>query len=184
MALTTSMEMAKGTLAPKFSLIDTISEDELSYNKVKGDKGTVVMFICNHCPFVVHINEKIVEIANTYLAKGVGFVAISSNDVENYPQDAPGMMKIHAEELEYPFPYLYDETQAVAKSYNAACTPDIFVFNANDELYYHGQIDDSRPGNDLPTDGKDLINALNLMVSKKDFQGKELPCVGCGIKWK
>lgn len=184
MALTQSQEMKKGTLAPNFSLIDTLSEELISFNKIQGNNGTVVMFICNHCPYVIHINDVIVEIANHYLKQGIGFVAISSNDVEKYPQDSPGMMKIHAEELEYPFPYLYDESQEVAKLYNAACTPDIFVFDSKNELYYHGQIDDSRPGGEEKADGSDLINALDLLLKNQEFQGKELPCIGCGIKWK
>lgn len=184
MALTASNEMAKGSLAPDFNLIDTISEEMISFFDIKGEKGTVVMFICNHCPYVIHINDKLVDIAHKYQSKGIGFVAISSNDVERYPQDAPGMMKIHAEELEYPFPYLYDDSQDVAREYDAACTPDIFVFNKDNQLYYHGQIDDARPGNEIEVTGKDLINALDLLERNETFIGEEKPCMGCGIKWK
>lgn len=184
MALTSSIDMAKGSLAPHFNLIDTVSEEMIGFADVKGEKGTVVMFICNHCPYVILVNDILVELANTYQQKGINFVAISSNDVERYPQDSPGMMKIHAEELEYPFPYLYDETQEVAKAYNAACTPDIFVFNGNNELYYHGQIDDARPGNNKVVTGKDLEHALELLSNNEIFKGNEMPCMGCGIKWK
>ncbi|SFT54295.1 AhpC/TSA family protein [Lishizhenia tianjinensis] len=184
MALTASNDMAKGTLAPDFHHIDTISEEMFSFSDVKGEKGTVVMFICNHCPYVILINDKLVEIANHYQKQGIGFVAISSNDVERYPQDSPGMMKIHAEELEYSFPYLYDDTQATAKAYDAACTPDIFVFDKEDKLYFHGQIDDARPGNGIEVTGGDLTHALDLLVKNEKFSGKEMPCMGCGIKWK
>lgn len=184
MALTPSNEFAKGAIAPNFTLPDTVSDNMISLSDVKGVNGTVVLFICNHCPFVIHVNEELVKLANEYTAKGIGFVAISSNDVENYPQDAPDKMKLHAEENEYPFPYLYDETQEVAKAYDAACTPDIYLFDGDLKNYYHGQLDASRPGNGLPVTGQDLRHALDLLIENKPFEGKEMPSMGCNIKWK
>lgn len=184
MALTASQPFPVGTKAPNFNLIDTVSEDMFAFSDCKGENGTVIMFICNHCPFVIHINDMLVELGKEYEPKGIGFAAISSNDVMNYPQDSPGMMKIHAEELEYPFPYLYDETQKVAKAYNAVCTPDIYVFDTEDKCYYHGQIDASRPGNNIAVTGKDLKNVLDLLLAKKAFEGEQVPSIGCNIKWK
>jgi thiol-disulfide isomerase/thioredoxin len=142
------------------------------------------MFICNHCPFVKHVNDELVRLGNDYKDKGIGFVAISSNDVENYPDDSPGLMKIVAQELEYPFPYLYDETQEVAKAYDAACTPDFYVFDKNLKLVYRGQLDDSRPGNDIPVTGKDLRSALNALIDGKEVSDDQKPSLGCNIKWK
>jgi thiol-disulfide isomerase/thioredoxin len=142
------------------------------------------MFICNHCPFVKHVNDELVRLGNDYNDKGIGFVAISSNDVENYPDDSPGMMKIVAQEMEYPFPYLYDETQEVAKAYDAACTPDFYVFDKDLKLVYRGQLDDSRPGNDIPVTGKDLRSALNAVIDGKEVSDDQKPSLGCNIKWK
>ncbi len=184
MALTPSNEMNKGAKAPDFILPDTITGKEISLNEIKGLNGTVVLFICNHCPFVIHINSLLVNLANKYQSKGIGFVAISSNDVENYPQDAPHLMKQHAIDNQYPFPYLYDETQLVAKNYDAACTPDIFVFDQDLKSFYHGQLDNSRPGNGIPSTGDDIKKALNLMLSGIVYTEIEKPSVGCGIKWK
>ena len=147
MALTESNEFILGTKAPSFNLINTIDNKYVSLNDSKGEKGTVIMFICNHCPFVIHVNDELVKMANTYQQKGINFIAISSNDVEKYPQDSPELMKELAKEEQYPFPYLFDETQEVAKAYNAACTPDFYVFDADLKAVYHGQLDDSRPGN-------------------------------------
>ena len=184
MARTPSNMLELGTKAPEFTLIDTITERDMSINDVKGDTATVVMFICNHCPFVKHVNDELVDLGNDYKDKGVGFVAISSNDVENYPDDSPGMMKIVAQELEYPFPYLYDETQEVAKAYDAACTPDFYVFDKDLKLVYRGQLDDSRPGNDIPVTGKDLRSALNALIDGKEVSDDQKPSLGCNIKWK
>jgi thiol-disulfide isomerase/thioredoxin len=156
----------------------------MSINDVKGGTATVVMFICNHCPFVKHVNDELVRLGNDYNDKGIGFVAISSNDVENYPDDSPGMMKIVAQEMEYPFPYLYDETQEVAKAYDAACTPDFYVFDKDLKLVYRGQLDDSRPGNDIPVTGKDLRSALNAVIDGKEVSDDQKPSLGCNIKWK
>ena len=184
MALTPSNLMTVGTLAPDFTLSDTISDQMRSLQELKGTKGTVVMFICNHCPFVIHINALIVGLANEYKKQGIAFIAISSNDVEKYPQDGPVLMKVHAIENEYPFPYLYDETQEVAKAYDAACTPDIYVFDSTLKLYYHGQLDASRPGNEIAVTGNDIKKAFDLMLENKPYTEVFKPSMGCNIKWK
>ncbi len=184
MALTPSNSFPKGTLAPDFSLLDTVSDRSISLDEVKGEKGTVIMFICNHCPFVIHVNDELVKLANEYQSKGIGFVAISSNDVINYPQDGPEKMKIHAKEVGYSFPYLYDETQEVAKAYDAACTPDLYVFDQNLTSIYHGQLDDSRPGNGIPVTGESIRNVLEAISSELPYTGPEKPSIGCNIKWK
>lgn len=184
MALTESKMLDLGTQAPDFNLPDTVSGDLKSYSDIKGEQGTVVLFLCNHCPYVIHVNEELVKIANEYLKKGIGFVAISSNDVVNYPEDAPDKMKLIAKVLRYPFPYLYDESQAVARAYDAACTPDIYVFNGHNQLYYRGRLDESRPGNDKPLNGKDLRLALDLLLRDEPPLQKQYPGAGCNIKWK
>ena len=184
MARTPSNMIPLGTKAPNFNLKDTVTDQLLSLTKLKGDKGTVMLFICNHCPFVIHINEELVKVANDYISKGISFIAISSNDVENYPQDAPYLMKKVAKELKYPFPYLYDETQEVAKTYDAACTPDLYVFDTDLKLAYRGQFDDSRPGNGLAVTGSDLRHALDCLLTNKDNESIQKPSIGCGIKWK
>ncbi|WP_373518723.1 thioredoxin family protein, partial [Pricia sp.] len=173
-----------GTTAPEFSLQDTVIEKTVNLQAVKGDKGTVIMFICNHCPFVKHVNPEIVQLAAAYQEKGIGFIAISSNDVENYPQDAPELMKENAKQAGYTFPYLYDATQETAKAYDAACTPDFYLFDANLELVYRGQMDDSRPGNGLPLTGNDLRSALDALLSGKEVDPNQKPSIGCNIKWK
>jgi peroxiredoxin len=184
MALTESKMLDLGTQAPEFNLPDTVSGDLKSYSDIKGEQGAVVLFLCNHCPYVIHVNEELVKIANEYLKKGIGFVAISSNDVVNYPEDAPDKMKLIAKVLRYPFPYLYDESQAVARAYDAACTPDIYVFDGYNQLYYRGRLDESRPGNDKPLNGKDLRLALDLLLRGEPPLQKQYPGAGCNIKWK
>lgn len=184
MALTASNPFESNKTAPNFNLLNTVTGDFESLENLKGNEGTLVLFICNHCPYVIHINEFLVSLANEYQTKGINFIAISSNDIEKYPQDSPEKMKELALAEGYPFPYLFDATQEVAKAYDAACTPDIFLFDKNLNIYYHGQLDDSRPGNDIPVSGKDLITAMDLLLDKKPFTGKELPSMGCGIKWK
>ena len=184
MARTPSNMLPLGTNAPEFNLIDTIDDKQKSLNDLKGNTGTVVMFICNHCPFVIHVNEELVKAANEYASKGVNFIGISSNDVEHYPQDAPDKMKIHALENGYSFPYLYDETQEIAKAYDAACTPDFYLFNANMKLVYRGQLDDSRPENGIPVNGRDLRHALDCLLSNVDIPKLQKPSIGCNIKWK
>nr|WP_299384470.1 thioredoxin family protein [Allomuricauda sp.] len=184
MARTPSNMLALGTKAPDFNLLDTVSDTHTSLEEVKGKHGTVVMFICNHCPFVVHVNPKIAELGRTYQAKGIGFVAISSNDVDNYPDDAPDLMKLKAEEEGYTFPYLYDGSQAVAKAYDAACTPDFYLFDSDLNLVYRGQLDDSRPGNGLPLTGNDLQQAMDSLLEGSPISNDQKPSIGCNIKWK
>ena len=184
MARTPSNMLPLGTTAPDFNLLDTVSDNVLSLQNLKGDKATVIMFICNHCPFVVHVNPEVVSIANAYADKGISFIAISSNDVVNYPQDSPEKMKLHAKAESYPFPYLYDETQEAAKAYDAACTPDFYVFDADLKLNYRGQIDDSRPGNGIAVSGKDLRYALDCLLENRENKQIQKPSIGCNIKWK
>jgi peroxiredoxin len=184
MAATETLQIPLGFVAPDFKLLDTVSGKYLSFKDIRGDKGTVVMFICNHCPYVIHVREELVRIANEYMPKGIGFVAISSNDVEKYPEDSPEKMKLLAQELSFPFAYLYDETQEVAKAYQAACTPDFNVFDSNDTCVYRGQLDDSRPKNDKPVTGKDLRLVLDCLLTGKPIPEKQIPSIGCNIKWK
>ncbi len=184
MARTPSNMLPLGTQAPLFNLFDTVSGAYLSLNELKGNQATVIIFICNHCPFVIHVNPEIVSIANSYSKKGISFIGISSNDVINYPQDSPENMTIHAKNEGYSFPYLYDETQDVAKAYDAACTPDFYVFDSNLKLAYRGQLDDSRPGNNIAITGNDLRNALNCLIENKDNTAEQKPSIGCNIKWK
>jgi peroxiredoxin len=184
MAQTLSVMIALGTKAPVFSLPDTVSGNQVSWEKIKGEKGTLVMFICNHCPFVLHVNEELVNLAAGYLKKGIGFLAISANDVVKHPADAPDKMKARALELHYPFPYCYDETQEVAKAFGAACTPDFFIFDHHSKLVYRGQLDDSRPGNGIPVTGKDIRTALECLVNMLPVPTGQRPSIGCNIKWK
>ncbi len=185
MAYTESTMLPLGTKAPDFTLPDTVSGKMVSLKELsKGKKATVVMFLCNHCPYVIHVNPEIVRLANDYIPKGVAFVGISSNDVEQYPDDAPDKMKEVAQRLGYPFPYLYDETQEVAKAYDAACTPDFYVFDENLQLVYRGRLDDSRPGNGKPLTGKDLRRALDAVLAGQPVDPVQYPSGGCNIKWK
>jgi peroxiredoxin len=184
MAFTESNMLPLGTAAPDFKLPDTVSGKTLALRDIVGSRATVIIFSCNHCPYVIHVNPEIVRLANDYLPKGVGFVAISANDVENYPADAPDKMKLLAQTAGYPFPYLYDETQAVAKAYDAACTPDFYVFDEKMRLAYRGRLDGSRPKNDLPLTGRDLRAALDAVLSGEAPVAKQYPSGGCNIKWK
>ena len=184
MALTPSNMMPLGTVAPDFSLPDTISGRELCLQELRGEAATVIMFICNHCPFVKHIEAELVRIGHEYPSKGVSIVAISSNDVSNYPEDSPANMKRQAISADYRFPYLYDDTQHVARAYDATCTPDFFVFDGDLKCVYRGQLDASRPGNQIPVTGKDLRHALECMLSGKAVDANQIPSVGCNIKWK
>lgn len=180
MSATPSTMLEIGTEAPDFTL-PSVSGGTLSLSYTNQSKGFVVMFICIHCPYVLHIEDKLVEVANEYIAKGIGFIAISSNDVEVYPEDSPEKMA----EKDYPFPYLYDESQEVAKAYKAACTPDFFVFDENRKLVYRGQFDDSRPKNNKPITGNDLREALDAVLEGKSIpEEKQVPSIGCNIKWK
>jgi thiol-disulfide isomerase/thioredoxin len=183
MALTESTMLPLGTQAPNFHIKDVISNNYYSLYDLKSDKATVIMFICNHCPFVIHVNPELVKMANEYRNQGVSFIAISSNDVENYPEDAPDKMSIVAKVLKYPFPYLYDKHQEVAKAYDAACTPDFYVFDGAMNLTYRGRLDQSRPGNNVPLSGEDLRNAIDLTIAGKTIE-PQYPSAGCNIKWK
>ena len=184
MARTPSTMVALGTKAPAFTLPDTVSGKDISLEEIKANIATVIMFICNHCPFVKHINEELVKLANDYKNKGIGFAAINSNDVINHPDDSPELMTQVAKQLHYPFPYLYDESQDVAKAYDAACTPDFFIYDKHLKLVYRGQLDDSRPGNEIPVTGKDIRHALDCLISDQPLPELQRPSIGCNIKWK
>lgn len=184
MARTPSNMLALGTKAPDFHLMDTVSGNVMALGDLKGSTGTVIMFICNHCPFVKHVNAELVRVANDYKEKGIAFIAISSNDIENYPQDAPHLMKENALSEGFTFPYLYDGSQEVARAYDAACTPDFYLFDADLNLVYRGQLDDSRPGNGIPVTGKDLREAMNAVLSSQPVSPDQKPSIGCNIKWK
>ncbi|MBS0350015.1 MAG: thioredoxin family protein [Proteobacteria bacterium] len=184
MSLTASSMLPLGTRAPDFTLTDTISGKSLSLSELKSPLATVIMFICNHCPFVIHVQKQLVQVANTYIPKGVRFIAISSNDIVNYPDDAPEKMQQVAKELHYPFPYLYDQDQNVAKAYDAACTPDFYLFNGQLILVYRGRFDSSRPGSAIPVTGEDLTQALNALLETKPISMQQFPSMGCNIKWK
>ncbi|MCS6820021.1 MAG: thioredoxin family protein [Chitinophagales bacterium] len=184
MALTPSNMLPLGTKAPYFKLPDAASGKIISYNDIKGKYGTLIVFICNHCPYVKHINKQFSAVASQYIHKGIGIAAISSNDVERYPEDAPEKMKEVAMAENYCFPYLYDETQEVARAYDAACTPDFYLFDAQDMLVYRGQFDDSRPGNNVPVTGKDLVAAMDALIEGRPISPIQRPSTGCNIKWK
>lgn len=184
MALTESNMLELGTKAPDFTLPDTVSGKTISLSDIQPDKATVVMFLCNHCPYVIHVNPEIVRLATEYQEKGVRFVAISSNDVNKYPQDGPREMKKQAARVGYPFPYLYDESQDVARAYDAACTPDFYVFDSERNLAYRGRLDGSRPGSGIPLTGKDLRAALDAVLAGAPVAEEQYPSAGCNIKWK
>ncbi len=185
MAATHSTMMPLGTLAPDFTLFDTMTDTNKSLDDLKGQKGTLVLFICNHCPYVIHIKDQLIDIAGHYAALGISTIAISSNDVENYPQDAPDKMKQLMMDWGNPFrAYLYDETQAVAKAYQAACTPDIYLFDANLACVYRGRLDGSTPKNDVPSSGNDLRAAIDHLLAGQPIDQQQIPSIGCNIKWK
>ncbi|HEX9665828.1 MAG TPA: thioredoxin family protein [Thermodesulfobacteriota bacterium] len=184
MALTPSKMLPLGTKAPDFKLWDVISDKELSLEELKSDTATVIMFICNHCPYVKHVQKGLVELANDYIPKGISFIAICSNDIENYPDDSPENMKAVAKRLGYPFPYMFDESQDVARAYDAQCTPDFYIFDKDLKCIYRGQMDDSRPGNGKPVTGKDIRDALEDILSGKPVTEAQYPSIGCNIKWK
>lgn len=185
MALTESNMLPLGTPAPEFFLPDVVSGRNFTLKDLSSSKATLLMFICNHCPYVVHVQEEIVRLAKDYQAKGVSVIAISSNDAVQYPEDAPDKMKVFAETLGFTFPYLYDETQQVAKLYDAACTPDFYVFDNAMQLAYRGRLDGSRPKNDIPLTGNDLRAALDtILAGEKIAAESQRPSAGCNIKWK
>ena len=184
MAYTESNMLPLGTKAPNFTLPDTISAKEITLYEMPPAKATLIMFLCNHCPYVIHVNPEIVRIAADYKNAGVQFVGISSNNAIKYPQDGPEKMTEHAKETGYTFPYLYDESQEIARIYDAACTPDFYLFDAQLHLVYRGRIDGSRPGNDKPLDGSDLRQAIDNVLAGKEISPVQYPSAGCNIKWK
>ncbi len=184
MSLTASSMMPLGTKAPNFNLTDVRTSKQIKLSGALGAKGTVIMFICVHCPYVIHVQDEIADIADHYEDLGISFIAISSNDIVNYPQDAPVFMKTQAEEVGFNFPYLFDQDQSVAKAYGAECTPDFFVFDENDSCVYRGRMDASTPGNEMPNDGADLRGALEDLVEGIPLSENQNPSMGCNIKWK
>jgi len=173
-----------GTKASNFDLLDVCTNQKVSLQTLASPVATVIMFICNHCPYVKHIQKKLVEVAAYYQAKNVTFIAINSNDVYAYPEDAPDHMREIAIQYHYSFPYLYDETQAVAKAYHAACTPDFFIFDKHLLCVYRGRFDEATPGNEYPVTGKDLCHALDNILSGQPINQKQIASMGCNIKWK
>jgi peroxiredoxin len=184
MARTESAMLPLGTSAPGFTLKDVVTDHELSTQNASGPKGLLVMFICRHCPFVKHLEKSLAQLGHDYQGKGVGIVAISSNDAAGYPEDSPSSLAQQAKTLGFTFPYLYDETQAVARAYDATCTPDFFLFDSGLKLVYRGQFDASRPGNDIPVTGNDLRAALDAVIAGKPVSLEQRPSIGCNIKWK
>jgi len=183
MVLTPSTMMPLGTKAPPFRLPDTDGRT-VSIDDFKGAPVLLVLFICNHCPYVKHIRDELARLGRDYRQKGVAVVAINANDASKYPDDSPSMMAAEKEKAGYTFPYLYDESQEVAKAYRAACTPDIYVFDAGRRLVYRGQFDDSRPGNGKPVTGNDLRRALDSALAGRPLGEEQIPSIGCNIKWK
>ena len=183
MAVTASEMLSLGTQAPDFTLVDT-KGNKVSLADFKDAPALLVIFMCNHCPFVKHVFRKLTELVKGYQAQGAAVVGINSNDVSTYPDDSPEMMAKVAEETGFTFPYLYDETQDVAKAYRAACTPDFFLFDKSRKLVYRGQMDDSRPGNDIPVTGTDLTEALDAVLGGIPVNSSQKPSMGCNIKWK
>jgi peroxiredoxin len=184
MARTNSTMMPLGTLAPDFALPDTVSGKTVSRADFAKAPALLVMFLCNHCPYVKHVQAGLAALAKDLQARGVGVVAISSNDVANYPDDSPEKMKEEAQRAGYTFPYLYDESQSVARAYRAACTPDFFLFDGAGKLVYRGQMDEARRANDLPVTGKSLRDAVDAVLSGKAVSPTQIPSLGCNIKWK
>lgn len=184
MAATPTYRIPLGFPAPDFYLPEPRTGAFFRFQDVRGDRGTVVVFMCNHCPYVLHILDALLETAALFKGQGIGFVGISSNDVSGYPEDAPEKMAALATVKNFPFPYLYDESQAVAKAYFAACTPDFSVFDARNFCVYRGQFDSSRPKNDIPVTGADLKAVLNALVEGQPMPSEQAPSIGCNIKWK
>ena len=184
MARTPSNMLPLGTTAPDFHLLNPATGTTESLQQLKSQVATLIMFICNHCPFVKHIKDELAKLGQDYISRGVSIIAINSNDVANYPEDSPEQMKIVVKQWNLNFPYLFDETQAVAKLYDAACTPDFYLFDNQMKCVYRGQLDDSRPGNDIPVTGKDLRAALDALLAGQPIDFEQKPSLGCNIKWK
>ena len=173
-----------GTVAPDFRLPDVVTGAMVSKDAVNGPKGMLVMFICRHCPFVKHVQDELARIGRDYEGRGVGIVAISANDVTSHPEDSPTKLAYQARELDFTFPYLFDESQDVARAYDAQCTPDFFLYDAASKLVYRGQLDDSRPGNGIPVTGKDLRAALDAVIAGTPVSSEQRAGIGCNIKWR
>ncbi len=184
MARTESAMIALGTEAPPFNLEDVVTTRRVGIGEVRGEYGLLVMFICRHCPFVKHVEKELATLGKEYSRKGVGVVAISSNDADCYSEDSPPALRMQAGEQGFTFPYLFDESQEVARAYNATCTPDFFLFDKDLRLVYRGQMDDSRPGSGIPVTGKDLRNALDALLAGRPISAEQRASLGCSIKWK
>jgi peroxiredoxin len=184
MALTESTMLELGTTAPDFALTDVVTGNIVRRDDFRGKKALLVLFICAHCPYVKHIEAGLAALGKDYASQSIGIAAISSNDITTHPDDSPANLKRQAQRLGFVFPYLYDETQAVAHAYKAACTPDIFLFDDSFRLVYRGQFDSSRPGNGVPVTGKDLRAAIDLVLAGKPVPTNQRPSIGCNIKWK
>jgi peroxiredoxin len=184
MAATPSVMLALGTRAPDFSLPDVVSGKEISLKDVTGKRALLVMFISRHCPYVQHVKSELARIGKDYVPREVGIVAVCSNDIANYPDDAPAKLKEMAEDSGFNFPFCYDESQAVAKAFSAACTPDFFLFDSGLKLVYRGQLDGSRPSNSIPVTGRDLRSALDAVLARREVSQIQSPSIGCNIKWK
>ena len=184
MALTESTMLSLGTKVPEFNLPDVVSGETVSLNDFSDKKALLAMFICRHCPYVVHVQEELARLGKDYKDKDIDIVAISSNDPDYDSDDRPERLKEMAEDLDFNFPYLFDETQEIAKAFTAACTPDFFLFDKDKQLVYRGQLDDSRPGNERPVTGKDLREAIDAVLVGKPVSKKQRPSSGCNIKWK
>ena len=184
MALTETTNIPLGFIAPSFELLNPLTNKKEKLNDLKSNKATVIVFMCNHCPYVIHILNQLVEISNEYKQKNVNFIGINSNDIISYPEDSPENMRKLIKDFNIKFPYLFDETQEVAKAYNAACTPDFNVFDKNMKCVYRGQMDSSRPGNDKVIDGKDLRSVIDEILNNKPISQNQIPSIGCNIKWK
>jgi peroxiredoxin len=184
MSLTESTMLELGTTAPDFALTDVVTGKKVCRDDFRDKQSLLIMFICAHCPYVKHIEKGLAALGKDYAGKSLGLVAISSNDVTTHPADSPAGLKQQAETCGFHFPYLYDETQAVARAYKAACTPDFFLFDADLRLVYRGQFDASRPGNGIPVTGKDLRTAIDLALAGKPAPTDQRPSIGCNIKWK
>ena len=184
MAATESAMLALGTPAPAFSLKDVRDGKVYSVEPLTGPKGLLVMFICAHCPFVKHVEQELARLGRDYRNSGIGIAAISSNDADNYPDDAPASLAGQARSAGFVFPYLYDETQDVARAYDTTCTPDFFLFDSQRKLVYRGQLDGSRPGNGVPVTGRDLRAAIDAVAAGNPVPRDQKPSIGCNIKWK
>ncbi len=184
MAAIPTIQIPLGFKAPEFNLLEPSTGKHKTLSALKSDKATVIMFICNHCPFVKHVLDELIRLSNDYIPKGVSVIGINSNDVINYPDDSPENMKRLVDEMNIPFTYLFDETQQVAKDYSAACTPDFNIFDKEMKCVYRGQLDSSRPGNDIPVTGEDIRAALDALLNNGKVNEEQKPSIGCNIKWK